>query len=223
MDGPILPDRSLRSRLRVRLRWLLRLPLVDWYDVGDRLTMGRHSYHRPRVRWFYGDDAVVRVGNFSSIAEGAVIVLGGNHPIDWISTFPIRARFGLPGAYEDGSPRSKGDITIGSDVYIGLEARILSGVRIGDGAVIGAYSVIGKNVRPYAVVVGNPAREIRRRFTDDQVERLLRIAWWNWPDEQIVAAVDLLNADDTIEEFLDRYDPPRDGPSKAGELEGSAR
>jgi len=207
----------------VRLRWLLHLPLVDWSEGGDRLTMGRHSYHRPRVRWFYGDDAVVRVGNFSSIAESAVILLGGNHPIDWVTTFAIRAQFGLPGAYKDGSPRSRGDITIGNDVYIGLEARILSGVRIGDGAVIGAYSVIAKDVRPYAIMVGNPAREVRRRFTDDQVERLLRIAWWNWSDEQITAAVDLLNADNRIAEFLNRYDPPDSGPREPDKLENSAR
>lgn len=221
--GPILPDRRLRSRIRVRLRWLFRLPHVDWYDVGDRLTVGRHSYHRPRVRWYYGDYTTVRVGSFCSISEDVVVLLGGGHPINWVSSFPLRARFGLPGAYEDGSPRSNGDVSIGSDVYIGREARILSGVSIGDGAVIGAHSVVAKDVRPYAVVVGNPAREIRRRFPDGQVERLLRIAWWEWPDEQVLGAIDLLNADNAIEAFLDRYDPVGSDPLAAGSVETPAR
>ena len=77
---------------------------------------------------------------------------------------------------------------------------------IGDGAVIGTGAVVAKDVRPYAIVVGNPGREVRRRFPDDQVEALLRIRWWDWPEAEVNAAVDLLSSPD-ISEFLRRYDP----------------
>ena len=109
-----------------------------------------------------------------------------------------------PGAYADGHPHSKGDIEIGHDVWIGREARVLSGVRVGDGAVIGAYAVVARDVRPYAIVVGNPAREVRRRFTDAQCEALLAIAWWNWPEERILANIDQLNGRD-VDAFIRRF------------------
>ena len=206
----ILPDPRLRARLRRRLRVVRGKPPEEWFDVGDRMTVGRHTYGRPKVRWYYGDYARVSIGQFTSIAEDVVLMIGGNHPLHWVSTFPFRARFELDGAYVDGSPESNGDIVIGSDVYVGREARILSGVSIGDGAVIGAHAVVARDVRPYAVVVGNPAREVRRRFTDEQVERLLRLRWWDWPEERVLQAVPLLSSGD-IEAFLDRYDVEASG------------
>jgi acetyltransferase-like isoleucine patch superfamily enzyme len=179
--------------------------------------MGRHSYGRPRVRWYYGDNASVRIGHFVAIADDVVMTIGGGHPVGWVSTFPFRTRFRQPGAYRDGLPEPERDIVIGSDVWIGRGARILAGVRIGDGAVIGAYSVVGRDVRPYAIAAGNPAREVRRRFTDEQVERLLRVRWWDWPDEDIRRAVPLLSSG-AIDEFLDRYDrAPAPAPAPPGE------
>lgn len=178
---------------------------MDFYDIGQGLTMGRHSYGRPAVRWYYGDTASVRVGNFVSIADDVVMTIGGSHPTEWLSTFPFRVHFGQPGAFEDGMPATRGDIVVGSDVWSARGARILSGVHIGDGAVVGAYSVVGRDVRPYAIVAGNPAREIRRRFSDDQIGRLLRIRWWDWSDEEIARAIPLLSSDG-VDEFLDVYD-----------------
>jgi hypothetical protein len=139
------------------------------------------------------------------MADGVALMIGGSHQIHWVNTFAFRGRFGLDGAFTDGCPESNGDIVIGNDVYVGREARILPGVRIGDGTVVGAHAVVARDVRPYAVVVGNPAREIKRRFTDEQVDRLLRVRWWDWPDEQVFAAVPLLSSGD-IETFLDRYE-----------------
>jgi acetyltransferase-like isoleucine patch superfamily enzyme len=182
----------------------LTAPDVDPFDIGERLSMGRFTYGKPKVRWYAGDTASVRVGSFCSIAEDVVITIGGNHPTSWPSTYPFRIQLGLPGAYTDGLPETKGDVEIGNDVWVGRGARILSGVRIGHGAVVGAYSVVGRDVRPYGIVVGNPAREIRRRFTDDQVEAMLRIAWWNWPEQQIVDNVGSLNTPD-IQAFIDRF------------------
>ena len=79
----------------------------------------------------------------------------------------------------------KGDIVIGNDVWIGYEAVIMAGVTIGDGAIIGARAVVTKDVPPYTIVGGVPAREIRRRFSDDVIARLLELKWWDWPAEQI--------------------------------------
>jgi acetyltransferase-like isoleucine patch superfamily enzyme len=185
-------------------------PVTDYYDIGDRLSMGRHSYGKPLVRWYPGDSTSlrVRIGNFVAIADDVVMMIGGEHRADWVSTFPFRVIFEMAGAYEDGHPASKGDIVIGNDAWIGRGARILSGVNVGDGAVIGAYSVVTKDVRPYAIVAGNPAREVRRRFSDEQIEALLRIRWWEWSDAEILRVVPLLNSA-AIGEFLEQYDPDR--------------
>ena len=181
---------------------------VDYFDIGDRLEIGRHTYGKPLVRWYPGDDESlrVRIGSFVAIADDVVMMIGGEHRPDWVSTYPFRIRFEMPGGYEDGHPASKGDIVVGNDVWIGRGARFLSGVKVGDGAVIGAYSVVGGDVRPYAIVAGNPAREVRRRFSDEQVEALLRIRWWDWDDEKIKEAVPQL-CSDSIDEFVSSHDP----------------
>jgi acetyltransferase-like isoleucine patch superfamily enzyme len=169
----------------------------DFYEVHrydrartpDRFVMGPSSYSRPRVVAHVGDEARVKIGSFCSIASDATFMVGGNHHPEWVSTFPFRIKLNMPGAYRDGQPGSKGDIIVGHDVWIGSGALILSGVQIGSGAVIGANAVVAKDVRPYAVVVGNPAREVRRRFNDREVQALLDIAWWDWPMEDILAHV----------------------------------
>jgi acetyltransferase-like isoleucine patch superfamily enzyme len=214
-----MQQRSLRTRLHALLQGNTRpemedqSPAVDYFDIGDRLTIGRHSYGKPLVRWYPGDDESlrVRIGSFVAIADDVVIMIGGEHRTDWVSTYPFRIRFEMEGRYEDGHPSSKGDVVIGNDVWIGRGARILSGVTIGDGASIGAYSVVSKNVRAYAIVAGNPAQEVRRRFPDDHVEALLRTRWWDWSDDAVREAVPLL-CSGSIDAFLERYDPKRQAP-----------
>ena len=101
-----------------------------------------------------------------------------------------------------GAPeRSKGDVRIGSDVWIGAEATVLSGVTIGDGAVIGARAVVARDVPPYGIVVGNPARLVRLRFSEDLVGELLAIRWWDFDDARILELLPLLNSS-RIEEFV---------------------
>lgn len=160
------------------------------------LQMGRGSHGVPNILRYAGDIEPVIIGSYCSIADGVSIYAGGNHRADWVSTFPFRIVFNLPGALQDGIPESRGPVTIGNDVWIGRWATIMSGVTIGDGAVVGARAVVAKNVRPYAIVVGNPAREIRRRFSDETIERLLKVRWWDWPEEEIIAAVPLLCSSD---------------------------
>lgn len=186
---------------------LLSLPQHMWPKLGIGeypITMGRHSYGRPRILIFPGDKGKVTVGAFVSMAGEIDIFVGGNHRPDWVTTFPIRQQFGLEGMFEDGHPASRGEVVIGNDVWIGWGAKILSGVTIGDGAVVGAYSLVAKDVRPYSIVAGNPAREIRRRFSDEQIEALLEIAWWDWPTSRVIAEVEELSSDN-IDAFIDKH------------------
>lgn len=135
----------------------------------------------------WGEGANLTIGSFCSIADGLKIILGGNHRVDCVSTFP----FGF--VYKDelgiekisGHPSTRGDIKIGNDVWIGSDVTILSGVTIGDGAVIGANSTVTKNIEPYAVVGGNPAKLIRFRFNKDVIDMLLRLKWWYLPVSDI--------------------------------------
>ena len=174
------------------------------------LVMGRCSYGTPHVRRFVGDTSRVLIGSFVSIADEVEFVPGGNHRVDWVSTYPFRWMFRLPGALEDGHPASDGDIVVGNDVWFGAGARILSGVTIGDGAVVGAGAVVARDVRPYAVVVGNPAREVSRRFSDAQVDALERIRWWDWPLDEILERVPLLCSPD-VDGFIKIADADHDG------------
>jgi virginiamycin A acetyltransferase len=127
------------------------------------------------------------IGRFCAIATGARFIMGGaNHKMDGFSAFPFPI-FG--NGWEEGfdyaSMPSKGDTVIGNDVWIGYDATIMPGVTIGDGAIIGAKAVVAKNVEPYEVVAGNPARVIRKRFPQETVDVLLEIKWWEWPQEKI--------------------------------------
>ncbi len=186
--------RRLALRVRTHTTEATR-PADDLRELLDSgvLVMGRCSYGTPRI---LASGSRVVIGSFVSIATGVEFIPGGNHRVDWISTFPFRVAFGLPGAFQDGHPATKGDIVVGNDVWIGTGVRILSGVTIGDGAVVGAGAVVAKDVRPYSVVVGNPAREVSRRFSDEQVEALQRIRWWDWPLELIQERVSLLCSPD---------------------------
>jgi acetyltransferase-like isoleucine patch superfamily enzyme len=164
--------------------------------ASGRATVGAHTGCGFKLYVGRGERAHLRIGAYSSIATDSVFTLGGNHRPDWVSTFPFRVLWDMPGAWTDGHPRPEDDIVVGSDVWIGSEALILPGVKIGDGAVVGARAVVTRDVRPYAIVVGVPAREVRRRFSDEQVQALLDLRWWEWPVERIRANVDLLCAPD---------------------------
>jgi len=151
-----------------------------------------------------GDYNRAYIGRYCSIAAQVTIFVGGNHRTDWVTTFPLRIVNELPGMHEDGHPSSKGDVIIGHDVWIGYGATILSGVTIGTGAVIGACAVVTRDVPPYAIAAGNPATVVGRRFPEDIARRLLKIAWWHWPDDEVLANVDLLCSPD-VEEFCERF------------------
>jgi acetyltransferase-like isoleucine patch superfamily enzyme len=215
---------------RYRLRRIFTRPLsvvmnaarslaeqADFLDLVDEgvVSVGRGSQVCPRVYVYRDPGGAVRgghvhIGSFCSIGPKVEIFTGGNHRTDWVSTYQFRIQQDLPGAWLDGAPATKGDVTIGNDVWIGMGATILSGVTIGDGAVVAARAVVSRKVRPYAVVAGNPAREVRRRFTDDQVDRLQRIGWWNWQWTRIQEELPYL-CSENIDDFLARWESSVDG------------
>jgi len=157
-------------------------------------SIGAHSYGRPEVLT-YGNDGRLVIGRYCSVADNVRILLGGNHRLDWVTTYPFNA-FDPAIANHPGHPASKGDVVIGNDVWIGHSVTIVSGVTIGDGACIGAGAVVSKDLPPYAVAAGNPARVHRLRFPPAQVAGLLALRWWDWPPERIRAHYPLLLSGD---------------------------
>ena len=142
-----------------------------------------------------GEGNKLIIGKFCSIAEGVVVFTGGNHRTDWISTYPfghIHDEHFPKMSKGMGHPYSNGDVIIGNDVWIGTNAVIMSGIKIGDGAVIGAYSLVTKDVEPYTIVGGNPAKIIRKRFSDEVIKELLDFKWWDLDVAQINGISDIL-------------------------------
>jgi len=168
---------------------------------GDNFEIGEYSYCTIPPKIFGHPGIKLKIGKFCSIAEGVVILLGLEHRIDRLTTYPFRSRIddwpevsSLGYAEIDGV--SKGDVIIGNDVWIGYGAMILSGVRIGDGAVVGAGAVVTRDVEPYTIVAGNPIRSIRKRFDDETIRKLLEIKWWDWPIEKISKNVEIICSND---------------------------
>jgi len=178
----------------------LRGSSVYLADKFPGQKIGPFSYGEMTV-FRYGDsDANLEIGNYCSFAADVKIFLGGEHRTDWVSTYPFNALH-PEFSHIEGHPRSKGDVRIGNDVWLGRGAVVLSGVTIGDGAAVGAYSVVTKDVPDYAIVGGNPAKLLKMRFPPEVVERLRAIQWWNWSPERVKRAVPYLQ-NSNIEEFI---------------------
>lgn len=181
-------------------------PLLERKAVAN-VSVGAYSYYSDfddptafferNVLYNFGmRDAPLSIGRFCAIAHGAKFVMAdANHAMEGPSTYPFPV-FG--GSWADALPvdqmplPNRGGITVGHDVWIGMEAVVLAGARIGNGAVIGARAVVAGEIPDYAVAVGNPARVIRRRYTDADAGRLNRIAWWDWGADRIARAVQVL-------------------------------
>jgi virginiamycin A acetyltransferase len=153
---------------------------------------------------FTGDKLII--GKFCMIASDVTFIMNGaNHLTDAVTTYPF-AIFGngWENAMEGKKYPSKGNIVVGNDVWIGYNAMIMAGVKIGDGAIIGTNSVVTKDVEPYAIVGGNPAKLIKKRFSEEEIKDLLEIKWWDWEIEKITRNVQ--NLTDKNVEILKRME-----------------
>jgi virginiamycin A acetyltransferase len=186
---PDAPDPDVLHPIPGQDRVVFLKPLVQ----DPRIEVGEYTYYddpddplgfeRNAFLYGVGPERLV-IGSYCALASGVRFVMpGANHADLGPSTFP----FGIFGPPWDDTmdlvmgSAGRGDTTVGNDVWIGYRALVLPGVTIGDGAVVASASVVTADVPPYAVVAGNPARVIRMRFEDDDVERLLRASWWDWP------------------------------------------
>ena len=156
------------------------------YFANKPYSIGEYTYGKPTVL-YENSDAHLIIGKYCSIAANVTIFLGGNHRVDWISTYPFND---LPEIYPEarsitGHPATKGDVIIENDVWIGYGVTILSGVRIQTGAVVGAGSVVTRNIGPYEIWAGNPCSFIKKRFNDNQINQLLESKWWDYSDAEV--------------------------------------
>jgi virginiamycin A acetyltransferase len=136
------------------------------------------------------------IGKFCQLATGSRFIMNGaNHAMDGFSTYPFKV-FGKSWANALMNVVSKGDTVIGHDVWIGNSATIMQGVKIGNGAIIGTNALVTKDVEPYTIVGGNPARVIRKRFDDETINLLQEISWWDWPIEKISRHIQVLTSGD---------------------------
>jgi virginiamycin A acetyltransferase len=176
----------------VYLKNCVKSPFIEVGDysfyhdfVDDPLDFEKKCvlYHYP-----YANNDRLIIGKFCSIACGAKFLFNGaNHTLNSLSTYPfpvMASEWDLQVPVTDAWD-NKGDIVLGNDVWIGLEAVIMAGVTIGDGAIIGSRAVVTKDVEPYSIVGGVPAKLIRKRFTDEKIAELLDMKWWDWKEEEI--------------------------------------
>lgn len=156
--------------------------------------------------YFGGGGAGLGMGNFCSVAAGVAIYLGGGHRADWMTTCPFgHVHNTIFNNFNGvGHPSSEGDVVVGGGVWIGANVTIMSGVIVGDGAVIANNSHVVKNVEPYSLVGGNPAKLIKYRFTPEQISKLLLIKWWDWSDDKINKYTPLL-CNENIDEFINLH------------------
>lgn len=157
----------------------------------------------------WSDDYKIVLGKYNSIGRDCNFFLHANHRPDWITT---SSQLWGPVTHEIadmhmkmGHPSCKGDIVIGNDVWIGAKSTIMSGIKISDGAVVGAGSTVTKDVPPYAIVAGNPAKIVKYRFSEDIIEKLLQIKWWEW-DEKKIKENAMLMWSSNVEIFIKKFE-----------------
>jgi len=153
-------------------------------------NIGKYTYGLPKI-YRLEDSSQIQIGKFCSIANDVRIFLDGEHETNNISTYPFGYFKGFT-TKKRHITKSKGEVIIGNDVWIGYGVTILSGVKIGDGAILGACSLITKDVLPYTIVGGVPAKIIKKRFNDKTIKKLLEIKWWNWSDQKIQNNIEIL-------------------------------
>tara|TARA_Y100000588_G_scaffold349951_1_gene400721 strand:- start:975 stop:1607 length:633 start_codon:yes stop_codon:yes gene_type:complete len=186
---------------------------LDKQVKNPNIHVGKYSYYSGYYHGHSFDDCArylfpdrddvdkLVIGSFCSIGTGVSFVMAGNqgHRMEWVSSFPF---FYFDDDYTENAVdgfENAGDTVIGNDVWIGAEAMIMPGVQVGHGALIGARSVVTKNVEPYTIVGGNPAKPIRKRFAENEIEMLLEMEWWNWSESQLKSAMKVICSSNIVE------------------------
>lgn len=178
----------------------------------NMVTLGSSSYLVGGVLETEKDAAHILIGKYSSLGHGLKFIIGLNHDYHRVSNYPFKNVAALRAGeryadYEDDGSMNPQQIIIGSDVHIGADVTVMGGVRIGNGAVIGANAVVAKDVPPYAIAVGNPARVIKYRFSAAIIEKLQSISWWEWPTDIIEARTAEFSS---VENFVAKYYMPKE-------------
>lgn len=207
------PPKGLKRRVQAALIRRVRAWVygIESNFPGDprRRILADHTVSADMRLVQYGPDDghPVTIGKYSIVTHSVVMLHGGLHRADWVSA--AHAQWdGERWRWPDGAMHSKGPIVIGSDVLVTYEALILSGVTIGHGAIVAPRAVVTKDVAPYEIVGGNPARHIKWRFDEQTREALLRIAWWDWPEEKVRRLRHEIDSPD-VAGFIARHDPLR--------------
>jgi virginiamycin A acetyltransferase len=199
-----IPDKNVKFPLKhydklCFLKNIIKNPniIVGDYTYYDDFEHVEHFEKNVRYLFdFIGDQLII--GKFCMIASGVSFIMNGaNHLTDAITSYPF-AIFGedWADAMEGKTYPTKGNTVIGNDVWIGHNATIMPGITIGDGAIIATNSTVTKNVKPYSIVGGNPAKEIRMRFSNEKVAQLLALKWWDWEIEKITLHLKDLTGND---------------------------
>jgi acetyltransferase-like isoleucine patch superfamily enzyme len=158
------------------------------YIGNSKIEVGDYTYNDTSIAIYqWGEGASLTIGKYCSIGHSVTVFLGGDHRTDWATTYPFghanRDVFG--GEDIVGHPKTNGDVRIGNDVWLGADCKIMSGITIGDGAVIAGSAVVVKDVEPYSIVGGNPAKHLKYRFDPTVVDLLKELSWWNLPAETV--------------------------------------
>lgn len=208
------PPKGLRAKLTAKLKSKVRFWVnghqYRYFDTADDIGNLRYDYPSyPSMRVIESvpqdREVPITVGKYTGIHYTTVVIPGGLHHFDWVSTQHAVVEDGQWSA-DPGAIYSKGPVTIGNDVFIAFEALITSGVTIGDGAVVASRAVVIKDVEPYSIVGGNPAKHLRYRFDEPTREALLRIKWWDWDTAKVAAHKDQINSPE-VEKFVAGHDP----------------
>jgi hypothetical protein len=208
-------DRLIAARLRARAaaqrqvrQWVFGSEANFPGDPRRRLIADDSVTAEARLVQYGPDDgAPVTIGKYSGLTHSAVIFHGGLHRSDWVSAVHAH-RVDGEWTWPEGAMHSNGPVVIGNDVLVTFEAVIMSGVTIGDGAIIAPRAVVTRDVEPYEIVGGNPAKHLKWRFDEQTRAALLRIRWWDWPEEKVQRLRHEIDSPD-VQGFVARHDPAR--------------
>jgi acetyltransferase-like isoleucine patch superfamily enzyme len=207
--------RSCRDALQRRVMKWVEGDRV-WPAPGPSMLIAEQPTYAPMKVYYATGDPPVRIGRYCSINESVTLMPGSEHPLDAVTSFFF---YWATGEGEPEQTLTRGPITIGNDVWIGRDALIMSGVTVGHGAAIAARAVVTKDVAPYEIVGGVPARHISWRFDEQAREELLKIAWWEWPVETVLAhRSQLYNRGDVVG-FIARHGGKVDAMTSAEQCE----